>query len=78
MPVVHLLAVLAKDIKGAICENVAKIGNYTQIQNTAASQIRLPLHPLPSRLEVTRAYTQFCSLSKDQDVLLFMVTLAVD
>ena len=55
-----------------------KNGYYAQIQNTAASRIRLPLHPLPSRLEVARADTQFCSLSKDQDVLLFMVTLAVD
>ena len=42
-------------LKGAICKNVAKNGYYTQIQNTAASSIRLLFHPLPSRLEVARA-----------------------
>ena len=60
-------------IKGAICKNVAKNGYYTQIQNTATGRIHLPLHPLPSRLEVARADTQFCYVSKDPDVFLFML-----
>ncbi len=41
--------------KGAISKNVAQNGYYTHIQNTAASRIRLPSAPLPSRLEVARA-----------------------
>ena len=31
-------------VKGAICKSVAKNGYYTQIQNTVASCIHLPLH----------------------------------
>ena len=69
--------VLATNIKGIICKNVAKNGYYYKFKMLQWVVSASPSTPSPpeSRLQ---EQTQFCSLGKDQDVLLFTVTLAVD